>query len=318
MSLHDASDDQTRITRVLVRDSRQVLQPGPMDLPPAFALQPDLQGPLVHSVWLQSTGGNDLAVARVLRDMLGLGLAEATQLAGRAPVLLRSGLDQAAADALAAQLRGAGAVAPTRGTPTDPKVGLQVQLPVEPVVNGAEVWLDSVGANRLAVIRVVRDFTGLGLSEAQALVNAAPLRLATVEGLGQAEAFAAALADAGAQAHLNPTYGVGPAPIPLPPGAQGIVPDYGLLLDYRGDPGNPDLIFDLPLILGPLLPRQGDDDLDGLQFAVEIQDALGRDLYLLALPDAQALSEPATMGLLLLAALLGARPARRISTQHER
>jgi large subunit ribosomal protein L7/L12 len=61
-----------------------------------------------------------------------------------------------------------------------------------------DVVLNEFGANKIAVIKVVREITSLGLKEAKDLVEAAPK--AVQEGVAKdvAEATAAKLRDAGA------------------------------------------------------------------------------------------------------------------------
>ena len=63
--------------------------------------------------------------------------------------------------------------------------------------------LAEVGANKIQVIKVVRELTGLGLKEAKDLVDAAPKPLK--EGISKAEGdkIVAALAEAGAKVELK-------------------------------------------------------------------------------------------------------------------
>ena len=63
--------------------------------------------------------------------------------------------------------------------------------------------LKEVGGNKIAVIKAVREITGLGLSEAKALVDGAPSTVK--EGLSKeaAEEAAGKLKDAGATAELK-------------------------------------------------------------------------------------------------------------------
>jgi large subunit ribosomal protein L7/L12 len=66
-----------------------------------------------------------------------------------------------------------------------------------------DVELSEVGAEKIKVIKVVREITGLGLKEAKELVDSAPKMLK--EGLQKAEAeeLAKKLADVGAKATLK-------------------------------------------------------------------------------------------------------------------
>ena len=66
-----------------------------------------------------------------------------------------------------------------------------------------DVVLEAAGSNKIAVIKVVREMTGLGLKEAKDLVESAPK--AVKEGLPKADAESAAkkLSDAGAKVALK-------------------------------------------------------------------------------------------------------------------
>ena len=66
-----------------------------------------------------------------------------------------------------------------------------------------DVILAEAGANKINVIKVVRELTGLGLKEAKELVDGAPK--AVKEGLGKedAEAMKAKLEEAGAKVELK-------------------------------------------------------------------------------------------------------------------
>ena len=65
-----------------------------------------------------------------------------------------------------------------------------------------DVVLKEAGANKIAVIKVVRDFTGLGLKEAKDLVDGAPKTLKEKVKKEEAEDIKAKLVEAGAVAEL--------------------------------------------------------------------------------------------------------------------
>ena len=65
------------------------------------------------------------------------------------------------------------------------------------------VFLKEVGANKIAVIKVVREITGLGLSEAKALVDGAPKMIKENVAAAQAKEFEAKFKEAGAVAELQ-------------------------------------------------------------------------------------------------------------------
>ena len=66
-----------------------------------------------------------------------------------------------------------------------------------------DVILTSAGSNKIAAIKVVREITGLGLSEAKALVEAAPKALKEAISKADAEAMVKKVTEAGAQAELK-------------------------------------------------------------------------------------------------------------------
>jgi large subunit ribosomal protein L7/L12 len=84
-----------------------------------------------------------------------------------------------------------------------------VAAPVEGGAAAAEektefdVVLTEVGANKIAVIKVVREITGLGLAEAKAKVDGAPATLKEAASKDDAEAAKAKLEEAGAKVELK-------------------------------------------------------------------------------------------------------------------
>ncbi len=65
------------------------------------------------------------------------------------------------------------------------------------------VELKEVGANKIAVIKVVREITGLGLKEAKALVDGAPKAVKEGVGKDEAEEMKKKLEEAGAVVELK-------------------------------------------------------------------------------------------------------------------
>lgn len=65
------------------------------------------------------------------------------------------------------------------------------------------VVLKSFGANKIAVIKIVRELTSLGLGEAKALVESAPTNLKENIGKAEAEEIKKKLEEAGAQVELK-------------------------------------------------------------------------------------------------------------------
>lgn len=66
-----------------------------------------------------------------------------------------------------------------------------------------DVILKEAGANKIAVIKVVRELTGLGLKEAKALVDGAPSPVKEAVSKDDAEAMKAKLEEAGAGVELK-------------------------------------------------------------------------------------------------------------------
>ena len=66
-----------------------------------------------------------------------------------------------------------------------------------------DVVLKAAGANKIAVIKVVRALTGLGLKEAKDLVDGAPKNLKEGVSKDEAEKIAAELKEAGAEVEVK-------------------------------------------------------------------------------------------------------------------
>ena len=66
-----------------------------------------------------------------------------------------------------------------------------------------DVVLTETGANKIAVIKVVRDITGLGLKEAKELVDGAPKTVKEAVAKAEAEEMKAKFTEAGATVELK-------------------------------------------------------------------------------------------------------------------
>ena len=66
-----------------------------------------------------------------------------------------------------------------------------------------DVVLKAAGANKIAVIKVVRGMTGLGLKEAKEMVDGAPKTLKEAVSKDEAEKIAAELKEAGAEVEIK-------------------------------------------------------------------------------------------------------------------
>ena len=94
------------------------------------------------------------------------------------------------------------------------KYGVSAAAVAAPVAGGAaaaaaeekssfDVVLTDVGANKIQVIKVVRDATGLGLKEAKDLVDGAPKTIKENVSKDDAEALKAKFAEVGATVELQ-------------------------------------------------------------------------------------------------------------------
>lgn len=92
--------------------------------------------------------------------------------------------------------------------------GVSAAAPVAVMAGGAapaaaeektdfDVILAEVGANKINVIKVVREITGLGLKEAKELVDGAPKAVKEGAGKDEAEEIKKKLEDAGAKVELK-------------------------------------------------------------------------------------------------------------------
>ena len=84
-----------------------------------------------------------------------------------------------------------------------PAAGAAAAAPAEEEKTEFDVVLKEVGANKIAVIKVVREATGLGLKEAKALVDGAPATVKEAMAKADAEAMVEKFKEAGATCELK-------------------------------------------------------------------------------------------------------------------
>lgn len=75
--------------------------------------------------------------------------------------------------------------------------------PAEEEQTEFDVILEAVGANKIPVIKVVREITGLGLTESKAIVDGAPKAVKEKFSKADAEALKAKLTEAGATVKIK-------------------------------------------------------------------------------------------------------------------
>ena len=84
-----------------------------------------------------------------------------------------------------------------------PAAGAAAAAPAEEEKTEFDVVLKEVGANKIGVIKVVREATGLGLKEAKALVDGAPATVKEALAKADAEAMVEKFKEAGATCELK-------------------------------------------------------------------------------------------------------------------
>jgi ribosomal protein L7/L12 len=181
-----------------------------------------------YDVTLQSAANEQkIALIKAVKETLGIGLTEAKSLVDNAPSLLKEGLSIEQALDLKITLAKNGGVStitavgacPTydeattfcyKGSIYDLCGGKEYDPTAQKCEGGAildcsaDVYLEGYGSSqKLNVMKVVREYTGLGLAEAKALVDAAPVTLYEAMGLFKANDFLEDLINAGATASLK-------------------------------------------------------------------------------------------------------------------
>jgi len=81
--------------------------------------------------------------------------------------------------------------------------GVSAAAPVTEEKTEFDVVLKSAGANKINVIKVVKEATGLGLKEAKAMVDEAPKTIKEGVSKDDAEALKTKLTEAGAEVELK-------------------------------------------------------------------------------------------------------------------
>ena len=81
--------------------------------------------------------------------------------------------------------------------------GAAAAAPVVEEKTEFDVVLKAIGGNKIAVIKAVRELTGLGLVEAKNLVESAPTTLKEAQPKDVAEGIVKTLTEAGAEAELK-------------------------------------------------------------------------------------------------------------------
>ena len=96
---------------------------------------------------------------------------------------------------------GVSAAAPAMAMVAAPAAG--AAAPAAEEKSSFDVVLKSAGANKLAIVKLVKELTGLGLKEAKDIVDAAPANVKEGVSKDEAEALKKQLPEAGAEVELK-------------------------------------------------------------------------------------------------------------------
>lgn len=125
-------------------------------------------------------------VEKLVEEIKGLSLLEAADLVKR----LEEALGVSAAAAAPVALAGAAGAGPAAAAPVEEKTEFSVVL-------------TAIGANKINVIKAVREVTSLGLKEAKDLVEAAPKAIKEALNKDEAEAIKKKFTEAGATVEVR-------------------------------------------------------------------------------------------------------------------
>ena len=118
------------------------------------------------SLFLAAAGDKKINVIKEVRAITGLGLKEAKDLVEAAPKEIKGGVPKKEADEFKKKL-------------------------------------EAAGASKLAVVKLVKELTGLGLKEAKELVDGAPSNIKEGVSKDEAEGLKSSLEEAGAEVELK-------------------------------------------------------------------------------------------------------------------
>jgi large subunit ribosomal protein L7/L12 len=146
-----------------------------------------------QQVVLEVVGRQKIQVIKAIRDLTALPLAEAKALADEAPSIVAHHLSPEGATRAVLLLAGAGAASRAERMGGSATTGDYQRL-----------VLESVGARKIQVIKVIRDLTHMSLVRAKALTDETPSILAGKMAPEVAARAVSLLAEAGATARVEP------------------------------------------------------------------------------------------------------------------
>lgn len=153
-----------------------------------------------YAVILQSCGRNKIAAIKAIREVTGLGLREAKELAETDGATIKRGLGADEAASIARALTEVGATVEVRGSGESVAAAAPEETDPSTLV---DVVLTACGTNKILVIKEVRGVTNLGLKDAKDLVESAPAVIKEGMEAGAAKELAARLLAAGAKVELR-------------------------------------------------------------------------------------------------------------------
>lgn len=196
--------DHSRLEK-LIEDLRHWLKssfttPIQQPVPPAPpATLPQTQPTLesgVFDVILQDPGPLKLAALKLTKELTGLGLKEAKELVDNTPCVILREISSQQAFAIREQF-----------AELEAKVAIAISAVSNNRTNNAQpyaVRLISCGINKLSVVKVVKEITGLGLKEAKELADYAPSTIITEVTKSAALYLKSQLESIGAKASILP------------------------------------------------------------------------------------------------------------------
>jgi ribosomal protein L7/L12 len=152
--------------------------------------------PVARVLRLERCGPNKIQVIKVIRTYTRLGLKEAKELADAPPCVLATWDDATRLERFRADLVAEGASASVRSANAPPAQPREDSVPVA----GEGITLLELGPNKIQVIRVVREYTRLGLKEAKELVESAPCAVGQKLDVLRLQDFVRDLREVGAKA----------------------------------------------------------------------------------------------------------------------
>lgn len=149
-----------------------------------------------NGIKLIHCGDSKLLIVKIIKELTGLGLKEAKDLADGVPCIILDNIPRNNAKSIIAQLEDAGAKAEI--------VKLKQTQHHVSSKNGKveecnDVVLINSGAAKLQVVKIIKDLTGLGLKESKDIVDSTPSYIKKYVSVNEAESLKAILESTGAE-----------------------------------------------------------------------------------------------------------------------